>query len=80
MKLGKYRHYKNKLYNVIGVALDTTTQGKVVLYKALYDCLDLKDEYGDDPIFTRPYNEFFGTVEVDGKTVKRFEYIGEETV
>jgi hypothetical protein len=75
MQTGRYRNYKNKFYNVIGVALDTATRSKVVLYKALYECPDLKDEYGDDPIFTRPYDEFFGKVEVDGKSVNRFECV-----
>jgi len=51
------------------------TRGKVVLYTALYDCPELKDEYGDDPIFTRPYDEFHGMVDVDGKTVRRFEFV-----
>ncbi len=75
MKLGKYRHYKGKFYNAIGVALDTVTGGKIVLYKALYECPDLKEEYGDDPVFTRPYDEFNGMVDIEDKTVKRFEYV-----
>ncbi len=77
MQLGKYRHYKGKDYSVFDVAFDTTTDGKVVLYHALYDCPELTQEYGANPIFTRPYEEFLGSVEIEGKIVRRFEYIGE---
>lgn len=77
MKTGIYRHYKGKDYQVIGVALHTETQEKTVLYHALYDCPDLKDEYGDNPVFARPYAMFTGTIEYEGKTVPRFEYIGD---
>ena len=78
MKIGKYRHFRNlQNYQVLGVAFDTSTDSKVVMYQALYDCPELADEYGVNPIFTRPYDMFFGTVEHEGKTVPRFEYIGE---
>lgn len=76
--IGKYRHFRNRqLYQVIGVALDTVTRDKVVLYNALYDCPELTEEYGDNPIFTRPYDEFFENVEHEGNRVPRFELINE---
>ena len=79
MKLGKYYHHKNpnKEYRILGVAFDTATDSKVVLYQALHEVPDLAEEYGINPVFTRPYDVFFGTVEHEGKTVSRFEYIGE---
>jgi len=78
MKTGKYRHFRNrKDYQVLGVAFDTSTDSKVVLYQALYECEELKEEYGKNPVFTRPYDDFFGKVEHEGKIVPRFEYIGE---
>jgi hypothetical protein len=76
MKLGRYKHYKGKFYQVIGVALDKAIENKVVLYHALYNCPELLDEYGPNPIFTRPYNEFFAEVEYDGHKMPRFEYVG----
>jgi hypothetical protein len=78
MKLGQYCHFRNrKNYQVIGVAFDTATDSKVVLYQALYDCPELAKEYGANPVFTRPYDQFFGEVEHEGKMVPRFEYISE---
>lgn len=66
--LGKYRHYKNKEYEVIGVATHSETLEQLVVYRKLYD---------DHSLWVRPYDMFVEEVEVDGKRVKRFEYIGE---
>ena len=77
MKLGKYRHYKGNFYEVLGLAHHTETKEKMVLYRALYDCPDLRDEYGDDPWFVRPFDMFNEEIEVDGVKVRRFEYVPE---
>ena len=77
MKPGRYRHYKGKYYRVLGVALDVVKEQKVVLYNALYPCPELTDEYGDTPVFSRPYDMFFEKVMVDGREIPRFEYAGE---
>lgn len=78
MKIGKYRHFRTrKSYDIIGVAMHSETQEKMVLYRALYKCPDLDEEYGYHPYFVRPYDMFLETVEHEGKTVPRFEYIGE---
>ncbi len=63
--LGRYRHYKGKEYEVIGVARHSETLEELVVYKALYD-----NELGS--LWVRPVAMFLG--EVDGK--KRFEFIG----
>ncbi|MDC0506201.1 DUF1653 domain-containing protein [Candidatus Gracilibacteria bacterium] len=76
-KKGKYRNYKNNIYEVIDICLHTEQREKLVLYRACYDCGDLKYEYGEDPLFVRPYNMFFETVIVDGVEKPRFEYIGD---
>ncbi len=41
VKIGKvYRHYKGNYYFVENIALDSETQERMVVYKALYDRLD----------------------------------------
>ena len=75
MKPGKYKHYKGNMYEVLGVVHNTETKEKMVLYRALYECPDLKSDYGDDPWFVRPYAMFNETVDVEGRTVPRFEYV-----
>ena len=76
MKLGRYRHYKGKEYEVLGVVMHTETNEKLVLYRALYEIPELRDAYGDDPWFVRPFTMFNETVVIDGQTVPRFAYVG----
>lgn len=75
LKKGKYRHYKGKYYEVLGIALDTETREKMVLYKCLYSVNDLPAEYGEEPIFTRTADNFTEEVKVDGKKVPRFKFV-----
>lgn len=67
---GKYRHYKGKLYEVIGTARDSETLQEMVVYKALYD-----SEFGKHALWVRPKKMFLETVEWEGKTVPRFEKV-----
>ncbi len=69
IKTGTYRHYKGKEYEVIGVAKHSETLEDLVIYKTLYD-----NEVSD--LWARPAAMFEETVEVDGKTMQRFEYVG----
>ena len=69
--LGKYRHYKNILVEVIGVALHSETLEPLVVYKKLQDWKESKK----GSIWVRPYPMFIETVIVDGKKVPRFEKI-----
>jgi hypothetical protein len=66
--LGIYRHYKGNQYEVIGFAKHSETLEDMVIYKALY---------GERGIWVRPINMWNNLIEVDGKTVKRFEYFGD---
>ena len=66
---GVYRHYKNKEYEVIGVTKHSKTLEDLVVYRALY-------ENEVSKLWVRPLEMFVGIVEVDGKEVPRFEYIG----
>jgi cyclomaltodextrinase / maltogenic alpha-amylase / neopullulanase len=65
-RVGKYRHYKGKEYEVIGIAKHSETLEEMVVYKALY---------GDGQIWVRPIQMFFEEVEVDGKKTLRFSPI-----
>jgi len=66
--LGTYRHYKGNEYEVIGFSKHSETLEDMVIYKALY---------GDGGTWVRPFSMWNNPIEMDGRTVKRFEYIGE---
>ncbi|MFH1187386.1 MAG: DUF1653 domain-containing protein, partial [bacterium] len=69
---GRYRHYKGREYEVIGVSKDSETLKDLVIYKALYD----SEEFGNNALWTRPVESFLEKVDLDGEEVPRFEYIG----
>ncbi len=69
-KLGRYRHYKGKEYRVVGIAKHSETLEEMVVYEALYTNEVSK-------FWVRPLGMFLETVEIDSRTVPRFEYIGE---
>jgi putative endonuclease len=62
--VGIYRHYKGNLYEVVGMARHSETLEDMVVYKALY---------GEGGTWVRPASMWDEPVEVDGKTVRRFE-------
>ena len=68
IKIGRYRHFKGNEYEVICIAKHSETQEDMVVYRALYD------ERG---VWVRPASMWNETVERDGKTYKRFTYLGE---
>ena len=68
IKPGRYRHFKGKEYEVLGVARHSETEKELVVYRALY---------GDFSLWVRPVSMWNETVERDGKTFRRFTYIGE---
>jgi hypothetical protein len=71
MKLGKYRHYKGKEYEVLGVATHSETLEELVVYKALYSI----EGKGENSLWVRPRAMFEEKIEVDGVVQKRFELI-----
>lgn len=73
VKLGRYRHYKGHIYEVIGIAHDSETLNQVVVYRAPYESPD----FGKDALWTRSVSVFLETVTIDGKEMPRFEYLGE---
>lgn len=68
LPLGRYRHYKDKEYEVIGVARHSETEEEYVVYRTLYGNFDL---------WIRPKAMFLEQVMVDGVAVPRFRYMGE---
>jgi hypothetical protein len=66
LKLGKYKHYKGIDCEVVGVAKHSETLEEVVVYR----------ELRDGGLWVRPLIMFLEQVEVEGKKVSRFEYIG----
>lgn len=72
VKVGKYKHYKNLLVQVIGVALHSETLEELVVYEKLEDF----NGYKKGSIWVRPVKMFLEEVEVGGKKVPRFKYIG----
>ena len=71
VKLGKYKHYKGKLYEVMGVARHSETLEEFVVYRALYDT----KEFGQNSLWIRSKEMFLEKVFVEGKKVPRFELV-----
>ena len=64
--LGKYRHFKGKEYEVIGIARQSETEEPMVVYRA---------PYGEGGLWCRPASMWNETVERGGKTYKRFYHL-----
>jgi hypothetical protein len=65
VQLGLYKHYKGRVYEVIGVARHSETLEELVVYKATYQ------EEGEN-LWVRPRMMFEETVIADEKKVPRF--------
>ncbi len=68
VKKGIYQHYKGKKYEVLGIAKHSETLEDMVIYKALY-------ENSLSNFWVRPLKMWNEKIEINGKTVKRFEPI-----
>jgi hypothetical protein len=71
IKLGKYKHFKGKFYEIVGVARHSETLEEMVVYRALYD----SPEFGKNALWVRPKKMFLENVVVGGKEVQRFKKI-----
>ncbi len=64
---GRYRHYKGREYEVLGVARHSETDEKLVVYRCLY---------GDRSLWVRPLERFVDIVQINGRDLPRFRYAG----
>jgi hypothetical protein len=71
LKLGKYRHFKGKEYEVIAVGRHSETLEEFVVYKALYD----SPEFGKNAVWVRPLKMFTEHVEKEGYSGPRFKLV-----
>lgn len=68
IKVGIYRHYKFKYYNVIDIVRDHRTNLKLVVYNSMYDKLDT---------WLRPYDMFTEQLTHQSKLVNRFTHVSD---
>ena len=68
---GLYQHYKGKNYLVKDIARHSETMEHLVLYECLY-------ENPAGKLWVRPLKMFLETVTIDGQTIPRFKYIGDQ--
>lgn len=61
---GRYRHYKGREHEVMGVARHSETGEEVVVYRALY---------GEGGLWVRPRAMFEEDVLLEGRRVRRFQ-------
>jgi len=76
---GVYEHYKStdkdkRYYQVLGVARNTETEEKLVVYIPLY----VIPEHKGLRMQVRPLDMFVQTVDYNGENKPRFRYIGPE--
>lgn len=64
IKLGNYKHFKGKVYEVVALARHSETLEELAIYK------DQADNY-----WARPKKMFLENIEVNGKKIPRFEFI-----
>ena len=67
---GRYRHYKGHEYIVLGVARHSETEEELVVYRP---------DYGEKGLWVRPKAMFLESVERDGTSVPRFQYLGDDS-
>ena len=68
LPLGRYRHFKGGEYEVLGIATHSETHEPLVVYRPLYN---------ETGMWVRPLAMFLETVVHEGRTVPRFEHLGE---
>jgi hypothetical protein len=67
---GIYQHYKGGIYEVLELACHTETLEWYVVYKSLKRATDEVPS-----VWVRPYSMFADGVNIEGKTVPRFQIL-----
>lgn len=70
IKLGRYRHFKGKEYEVIGIAQHSETLEELVVYRPLYQ---------SGGLWVRPAAMWHEIIHRDGYTGPRFQCLEETT-
>ena len=68
--LGRYRHYKGRLYDVVGTVRHSESLEAMTLYRALY---------GAQGLWVRPAAMFNEQVVIDGIRHPRFTRVADDT-
>jgi len=68
IKLGRYQHFKGNYYQVLHIAKHSETEEYHVVYQP---------EYAEQDIWIRPLSMFDELIERNGKTLKRFTFVGD---
>lgn len=69
--IGRYRHFRGDEIEVLGTCFHSESLEEFVVYK------HITGQRADEPYYwVRPKQMFLETVEVLGKAVPRFEYLG----
>jgi hypothetical protein len=66
LKPGIYRHYKGNEYRVYELARHSETEEQLVIYRPLY---------GEQALWARPLTMWNETVQWQGKSLLRFEFL-----
>ncbi|WP_159850488.1 DUF1653 domain-containing protein [Nocardia sp. CY41] len=82
IKLGLYEHFTGHRYNVTGFGHAVTGDGaeelpgaEVVIYHAMFT----SPVFGDQHVWVRTVSNFTEEVDIDGRRVPRFRYLGTDT-
>lgn len=69
LKTGLYRHYKGNIYRLLYIARHSETLEEMVIYQDVNEI---------QKVWARPASMWEETVEVGGRIIPRFEYLGED--
>ena len=70
LKKGIYQHFKGEKYLLLDNAKHSETGEDMVVYQALY---------GERGIWVRPLAMFDEVIERDGKSMRRFDFVAENS-
>lgn len=74
IKIGKYKHYKGFIVEVIGTALHSETLEEMIIYRHKTTV----EGYGKAELWARPAKMWNEMVEWEGKKLRRFEFFDSE--